>query len=181
MRQAYDYWQDQPGSYPHGDVPDAKPLSQAKPRVRSSHKPLAVADEAGLSNHFRTFCAFCTQPKGTNGEGHKTASPSTLSKQNFYATSFYLPSAIPKACCSNAYQSAGCRNARQRRNARLPSNDAKHISHQRPSPTTSHHLLRRLRKHRSIPISNLAARPKNLTNCFSSTPGRLQMTREPYV
>ena len=133
------------------------------------------------SNHFRTFCAFCTQPKGTNGEGHKTASPSTLSKQNFYATSFCLPSAIPKACCSNVYQSAGCRNARQRRNARLPSNNAKHISHQRPSPTTSHHLLRRLRKRRSIPISNLAARPKNLTNCFSSTPGRLQMTREPYV
>ena len=30
MRQAYDYWQDQPGSYPHGDVPDPKPLSRAK-------------------------------------------------------------------------------------------------------------------------------------------------------
>ena len=105
---------------------------------------------------------------------HKTASPSTQRKQSFYATSFCVPSAIPKACCLNTtYKSAGCRNARQRTNARLPSNNTKHISDQRPSRSS----ISRKKLFHSYQQSGCTT--KNLTNCFSSTPGRLQMTREP--
>ena len=125
-----------------------------------------------LSDHFCTFCAFCTQRKGTNGEEHKTASPSTQRKQSFYATSFCVPSAIPKACCLNTtYKSAGCRNARQRTNARLPSNNTKHISDQKPSCSS----ISRKKLFHSYQQSGCTT--KNLTNCFSSTPGRLQMKR----
>ena len=125
-----------------------------------------------LSDHFCTFCAFCTQRKGTNGEEHKTASPSTQRKQSFYATSFCVPCAIPKACCLNTtYKSAGCRNARQRTNARLPSNNTKHISDQRPSCSS----ISRKKLFHSYQQSGCTT--KNLTNCFSSTPGRLQMKR----
>ena len=125
-----------------------------------------------LSDHFCTFCAFCTQRKGTNREEHKTASPSTQRKQSFYATSFCVPSAIPKACCLNTtYKSAGCRNARQRTNARLPSNNTNHVSDQKPSCSS----ISRKKLFHSYQQSGCTT--KNLTNCFSSTPGRLQMKR----
>ena len=151
---------------------ETSPKTLGRTRARSSQKPLTVADEAGTFRSLLHFCAFCTQQKGTNGEEHKTASPSTQRKQSFYATSFCVPSAIPKACCLNTtYKSAGCRNARQRTNARLTSNNTKHISDQRPSCSS----ISRKKLFHSYQQSGCTT--KHLTNCFSSTPGRLQMKR----
>ena len=180
MRQAYDYWQDQPGSYPHGDVPDPRPLSQAKGTLQPQASCRSRRGWTFQSlPHFLRFLHSAKGHQRRRAQNRLSFHP----KQAELLCHVFLPTQCDSK--SMLFERLRVRRMQERTSAkersRFPSNDAKHISHQRPSPTTSHHLLRCLRKHRSIPISNLAARPKSLTNCFSSTPGRLQMTREPYV
>ena len=151
---------------------ETSPKTLGRTRARSSHKPLTVADEAGTFRSLLHFLRFLHSAKGHKRRRAQNSLSFDPTQESFYATSFCVPSAIPKACCLNTtYKSAGCRNARQRTNARLPSNNTNHVSDQKPSCSS----ISRKKLFHSYQQSGCTT--KNLTNCFSSTPGRLQMKR----